>query len=141
MITLKTSVRIARPIDEVFTYVSDPTRFPAWNSAVRSVRRTSGSTYEMERDLPTGRVRNELEIVAADPPAEFAIRTTSGPTPFVYRYRFSNERSGDEASGRGRGAGTLLELDAEIRLPRLAGPAIKRGIEANFALLVREFGR
>ena len=130
MINLKTSVRIARPIDEVFAYVSDPTRFPAWNSAVRSVRATSGSTFEMERDLPTGRARNELEIVTLDPPAEFAIRTTSGPTPFVYRYRFSED-----------GAGTLLELDAEIQLPRIAGPAIRRGIEANLATLVREFGR
>jgi uncharacterized protein YndB with AHSA1/START domain len=129
MINLKTSVRIARPIDEVFAYVSDPTRFPAWNSAVRSVRETSPSTYAMERDLPTGRVHNDLEVVALDPPAEFAIRTTSGPTPFFYRYRFSRE-----------GAGTLLELDAEIRLPRIAAPAIKRGLEANLATLVREFG-
>ena len=129
MINLKTSVRIARPIDEVFAYVSDPTRFPAWNSAVRSVRQTSGTTYEMERDLPTGRAHNELEIVTRYPPAEFAIRTTSGPTPFLYRYRFSEEP-----------AGTLIEFDAEIQLPRLAGPLIKRGIEANLATLVREFG-
>jgi uncharacterized protein YndB with AHSA1/START domain len=130
MINLKTSVHIGRPIEEVFAYVSDPTRFPAWNSAVRSMRQISGSTYEMERDLPTGRARNELEIVVVDPPAECAIRTTSGPTPFLYRYRFSED-----------GAGTRVELDAEIRLPRLAGPAIKRGIEANLALLVREFAR
>jgi carbon monoxide dehydrogenase subunit G len=126
MINLKTSVRIARPIDEVFAYVSDPTRFPVWNSAVRSVRKT-GSTYVMERDLPTGRVRNELAIVTLDPPAEFAIRTTSGPTPFLYRYRFSED-----------GAGTLLAFEAEIQLPRIAGPAIRRGIEANLATLVRE---
>jgi carbon monoxide dehydrogenase subunit G len=127
MISLKTSVRIERPIEEAFAYVSDPLRFPAWNSAVRSVRQTSSSTYEMERDLPTGRACNELEIVVLDPPAEFAIRTTSGPTPFVYRYRLSED-----------GAGTLLAFDAEIQLPRIAGPAIRRGIEANLATLVRE---
>lgn len=129
MINLKTSVRIARPIDDVFAYVSDPRRFPEWNSAVRAVR-GSGSTYVMERDLPTGPAVNELEIVTLDPPAEFAIRTTSGPTPFLYRYRFSEES-----------AGTLLEFDAEIQLPRIAGPAIRRGIEANLATLVRQFGR
>jgi uncharacterized protein YndB with AHSA1/START domain len=130
MINLKTSVRIARPIADVFAYVSDPTRFPAWNSAVRSVRQTSGSTYEMERDLPTGRAHNELEVVTLDPPAEFAIRTTSGPTPFLYRYRFSEDEGG-----------TLLEFEGEIHLPRIAGPMIKRGIEANLATLVREFGQ
>jgi uncharacterized protein YndB with AHSA1/START domain len=130
MITLTAGVRIARPIDEVFAHVSDLTRFPAWNSAVRSIRHTSGSTYAMERDLPTGRAHNELEVVAVDPPAELVIRTTSGPTPFLYRYRFSSA-----------GAGTLLELDAEIGLPRIAAPAIRRGIEANLAMLVREFRR
>jgi uncharacterized protein YndB with AHSA1/START domain len=128
MINLKTSVRIPRPIDEVFAYVSDPTRFPVWNSAVRAVRQT-GSTYVMERDLPTGPAVNELEIVTLERPAEFAIRTTSGPTPFLYRYRFSED-----------GAGTRLDFEAEIQMPRLAGPLIKRGIEANLATLVREFG-
>ena len=127
MINLKTSVRIERPIEEAFAYVSDPLRFPAWNSAVRSVRQTSSSTFEMERDLPTGRAHNPLEIVVLDPPAEFVIRTTSGPTPFLYRYRFSED-----------GAGTRLGFEAEIQMPRLAGPLIKRGIEANLATLVRE---
>ena len=134
MINLKTSVRIARPIADVFAYVSDPRRFPAWNSAVRAVRETSppgavGSTYAMERDLPTGRAHNDLEIVALDPPAEFAIRTTSGPTPFLYRYRFSAD-----------GAATVVELDGEIEVPRLLAPGLRRGIAANLATLVREFG-
>jgi uncharacterized protein YndB with AHSA1/START domain len=129
MINLKTSVRVPRPIEDVFAYVSNPTRFPEWNSAVREVR-GSGSTYVMERDLPTGRAVNELEIVTLDPPAEFAIRTTTGPTPFLYRYRFSEDAGG-----------TQLSFEAEIQLPRIAGPAIKRGIEANLATLVRQFGR
>jgi hypothetical protein len=30
----------------------------------------------MERELPTGRAVNELEIVASEPPHEFAIPTT-----------------------------------------------------------------
>src|SRR3954452_13895806 len=118
MINLKTSVRIARPIADVFAYVSDPTRFPVWNSAVRSVRQTSATTYEMERDLPTGRADNELEIVTLDPPAGIAIRTTSRPTPFLYRYRF-REHEGS----------TLLEFEGEIQLPPIAVPMINRGIE------------
>jgi uncharacterized protein YndB with AHSA1/START domain len=134
MINLNITVRIARPIEETFAYVSDLRRFPAWNSAVRVVRATSepgrvGSTYEMERDLPTGPARNALEIVALDPPAEFAIRTTSGPTPFLYRYRFTAE-----------GAETLLELEAQMDMPRLLAVGLRRGIEANLATLVRELG-
>lgn len=35
MIGFETSVRIERPIEEVFALVSDPLQFPLWNSAVR----------------------------------------------------------------------------------------------------------
>jgi uncharacterized protein YndB with AHSA1/START domain len=82
----ETSVRIERAIDEVFDYVSDPRNFPRWNSAVQAVSVTSGeggprSTYLMERELPGGPAENELEILDRDRPTEFAVRTTSGPTP------------------------------------------------------------
>jgi len=67
------------------------------------------STYLIERELPTGRAVNELEIVASEPPHEFAIRETAGPTPFLYRYRFSAE------NGK-----TVMRLDAQDELPRAA---------------------
>jgi uncharacterized protein YndB with AHSA1/START domain len=92
MIAFETDVRIDRRIEEVFAYVSDPLNLPRWNSAVEAVRKTSAgangvaSTYSMERKLPSGRAVNELEVVASQPPRKFAIRTTSGPTPFLYRY-------------------------------------------------------
>jgi uncharacterized protein YndB with AHSA1/START domain len=111
VITFETDVRINRPIEEVFAYVSDPRNFPHWNSAVQTVHKTSGyedemaATYFMERQLPTGRALNELEIITRQPSREFAIRTTSGPTPFVYRYRFTSE-DGE----------TLVQLDAEVEL-------------------------
>ena len=149
MIGFETSVSIARPIEDVFAFVSDPLHFPRWNAAVQSVRKTAGqaaevgSTYSMERELPSGRARNELEILAHERPSveilaherpsEFGIRTTSGPTPFVYRYRFS--------SGR---AGTLIQLDGSVELPPaasllapLAARAVKRGVDTNLAALKR----
>lgn len=137
MIRFQTSVRIERPIDEVFAYVSEPENFPRWNSAVRTVRKTSsgehpvGATYSMTRQLPSGQAENDLEITAYERPREFAIRTLSGPTPFAYRYAFSPS---DE--------GTLVELDAEVELPGavalvepLARRAVKRGVDDNFASL------
>jgi uncharacterized protein YndB with AHSA1/START domain len=137
VITFETDVRIDRPIEEVFSYVADPLNFPDWNSAVQAVRKTSagdngtGSTYVMERELPTGRAVNELEVVASERPTDFAIRATAGPTPFVYRYRFAADN--DE---------TVMQLDAEIELPgaaallpQLARRAVKKGVEDNFATL------
>jgi hypothetical protein len=45
----------------------------------------------MERDLPSGHAVNELEVTASESPREFAIRTTAGPTAFLYRYRLFAE--------------------------------------------------
>jgi uncharacterized protein YndB with AHSA1/START domain len=143
MTEFETSVLIERPIEEVFAFVSDPLQFPRWNSAVLSTRRTSGTsnevgaTYLMERELPTGRARNELEVIALTQPTEFAIRTTSGPTPFVYRYGFRDE-----------GGATLVRLAAGVELggaaallPPLAARAVRRGVDANFAALRRTLER
>jgi uncharacterized protein YndB with AHSA1/START domain len=136
VITFETEVRIEQPIEEVFAYVSDPLNFPRWNSAVEAVRQTShredgvSSTFVMERELPSGRAVNQLEVVATEPPREFAVRATTGPTPFHYRYRFSS-----------RNGGTILQLAAEVDLGRAAflGPVVRRavrsGVDANLATL------
>jgi uncharacterized protein YndB with AHSA1/START domain len=137
VIAFETDVRIDRRIEHVFAYVSDPLNLPRWNSAVQAVRRTSAdqnggaSTYMMERELPTGRAVNELEVVASEPPREFAIRTTAGPTPFLYRYQLSVE-NGE----------TVVKLEAEVELPRaaaflpqLAGRLVKKGVNDNLATL------
>ncbi len=139
MISLKTRVRIGRPIEHVFAFVSDPIQLPQWNSAVQAVRGTSGetdepgSTYSMERELPTGRVENQLEVFARERPSEFGIRTTSGPTPFIYRYLFAAD-----------GPDTVVHLEAKVELPGVAamlGPlaarGVKQGVDANFAALKR----
>jgi len=139
VISFETSVRVQRPLEEVFDFVSDPLSFPRWNSAVQAVNNTSGvagevgSTYSMRRELPTDQVENELEVLVRERPSEFAIRTTSGPTPFHYRYRFAPD-----------GAGTVVHLDASVELPGVAGRlgplaarAVRRGVDANFAVLKR----
>jgi uncharacterized protein YndB with AHSA1/START domain len=139
MTAFKTSVRITRPIEAVFAYVSDPLNFPHWNSAVRAVRKTHGresevgSTYTMERDLPSGFVQNGLEIIALERPTEFGIRTTVGPTPFTYRYRFSAENGQTVVL-----LDAVVELDGALALlGPLAGRAVKHGVNDNFAELKR----
>jgi uncharacterized protein YndB with AHSA1/START domain len=131
VITFETSVRIKRPIEEVFSYVSDPLNFPRWNSAVEAVRNGADSTYSMERRLPSGRAVNQLEVVASQRPRAFAIRTTAGPTPFLYRYRFSAEEGE-----------TIVRLDAEVDLPGaaallppIARRLVKHGVDVNLATL------
>jgi hypothetical protein len=85
----------------------------------------------MNRELPTGPAINQLEVIASKPPREFTIRTTSGPTPFLYRYRF--------AAHNGE---TVVQLDAQVeldgvatRLPQLARRGVKKGVNDNLATL------
>ena len=139
MITFQTSVRVERPVEEVFAFVSDPLLFPRWNSAVQTVHGTSRargeprSTYSMQRHIPTGQVENDLEVFAREHNTEFGIRTTSGPTPFRYRYRFASD-----------GPDPVVHLDASVELPGatavlgpLAARGVKRGVDANLAALKR----
>jgi uncharacterized protein YndB with AHSA1/START domain len=139
VIAFETTARIKRPIEDVFSYVSDPLNLPRWNSAVQAVHRRSagakgvGSTYLMERQLPTGRAVDELEVVASAPPHTFAIRAPTGPTPFLYRYQFA------PANGE-----TVMTLEAEVELtgaatllPQLARRAIRKGVDDNLATLKR----
>ena len=137
MIAFQTSIGIERPLEEVFAYVSDPCNLPDWNTAVQSVHPTSlrssevGATYSMQRQLPTGHATNQLEIVACTRPHEFAIRTTTGPTPFRYHYRFAAENGH-----------TVVRLDAQLQLSGLAAftsplarRAVKHGVDDNLATL------
>jgi len=137
MIAFQTSIGIKRPAEEVFAYVCDPRNLPTWNSAVQAVRPTSyaisgvGSTFSMKRELPTGPAMNQLEVIASEAPREFTIRTTAGPTPFLYRYQFGAQ-NGE----------TVVQLDAQVeldgvatRLPQLARRAVKKGVDDNLATL------
>ena len=49
MISFETSVRIERPVEKVFAFVSDPLLFPQWNSAVQTVHADSGAAGELVR--------------------------------------------------------------------------------------------
>jgi uncharacterized protein YndB with AHSA1/START domain len=139
MIAFQTSIAIDRPLEQVFAYLSEPVNFPSWNSAVQGVRPTAagardvGSTYSMERRLPTGPAANELEIVACERPHEFALRTIDGPTPFLYRYRLV-----------AKGDRTVVRLDAQIELPavarlvpQIAARAVRQGVDDNLTALKR----
>ena len=139
MTTFSTSVRIRRPVEAVYAFVADPSQFPRWNSAVQAVDLISGewgrvgSRYSMQRRLPVGQVQNELEVFSREHGSEFGIRTTSGPTPFRYMYRFVAD-----------GVDTVIQLDAGVELSGIAsvlGPlaasAVRRGVDANLATLKR----
>jgi uncharacterized protein YndB with AHSA1/START domain len=136
-IRFETQVSIDRSVEEVFAYVAEPTNLPSWNSAVRFVRRASsvqgappGSQFSMTRELPSGTAVNELEVVENTPPRRFAIRTISGPTPFLYRYSFAPENGGAVI-----GLSAEVELGTSSLLAPLVARAVRRGVDSNLEML------
>ena len=137
MVRFTVEVVIARPVEAVFSFVVRAENGSMWNSAVREVRKTSegpvgvGTEYSMSRHLPQGRVENTLQVVEYEPNERYAIRVTSGPTPFFYRYTFEplgdRTRMSLSAEGALGGAADLLSPIASI--------AVKRGVQANFRTL------
>jgi uncharacterized protein YndB with AHSA1/START domain len=138
MIEIETGIRIERPIDGVFDYLSDPRHFPAWNSAVQSVRQTSvgpsgeaGATYAVERQLPSGHAVNELEIVTSRRPSELVMHTTSGPAPFRYRFQLAPDGGATDVRVE-----VQADLGAAGRLLRpVMSSLVRKGIDGNLEAL------
>ncbi|GIH05666.1 hypothetical protein Rhe02_37330 [Rhizocola hellebori] len=71
-------IEIARPPGEVFSYVTDPARFPQWQRDVVSVSR-SGSRFVTTRRI--GGVERVIvqQIDRSDPPHSWAASGVEGP--------------------------------------------------------------
>lgn len=101
---------------KVFDFVSDFNTMSQWYSAIQRVKRIHGSggvgtRYLVYRDLPGGRVENEVEISSMIDGKEVTFTSRRGPTPFIYRYLVESD-----------GAGTHLILNGTISGDGLTGP-------------------
>jgi carbon monoxide dehydrogenase subunit G len=129
MFTRTVSVRVARPIDEVFAFVSDARNRPSWDESVDSEELTSpepigvGSTVRTRMRSMGRDYEIDWEIAEHDPPAHQRIESTSGPLPTTLVYDLSGD--GESTSVRfsvtGRPTGLL----------RLMQPVIARSTQRN----------
>jgi hypothetical protein len=139
------SIEIDRPLDAVFEYVSDITNGSVWDSAVIKITKLSEgrakqcSTYRMVRKLPGGEAENILEMVELVPNHEIALKTTSGPTPFLHRYSFESISTGTRivlesellSEHLGRDVGGVASIPPDSMLE----PFVKRGVLSNLHIL------
>ncbi len=139
MIKFDVRIEIHRPVQDVFEFIAEGRNAPRWNSAVREVRQLSkgavgmGTQFWMERKLPRGIVENTYEITEYVPGERLSVKSTSGPTPFFYRYSFEPTSGGTWLSltGEGEVEGFLSALGP------LLSRAVKKGVEDNFHTLKR----
>jgi len=84
---IESSIVINRPIEDVWTYVSDFEKASVWNPATLEMRLTSegplqqGSSYVWVGQWLGRRIESNCEVTAFEPGREFAYKIVSGPFP------------------------------------------------------------
>lgn len=124
-------IEIARPLEDVFAYVTDPNRLPEWQKGTVQVLREDGSVplregerlHEVHRAM--GRdMRSTVEVAEIDPGRAFALKIVEGPLPLDGRWTFEPVGSGTRVHFTGEG---------DLRGPmRLAAPLVRRAVARQF---------
>ena len=114
------TIEIARTPDDVFSYLTDVSNLPAWQSGVKSATMRDGRIEE-SRSLLGRELHTTLEIVEQERPTLFTLRALDSPFPFSVRHEL--EPAGD---------GTRLTVTAEGDVPGIAASLIARRAEKQF---------
>jgi ribosome-associated toxin RatA of RatAB toxin-antitoxin module len=114
------SVEINRTPEDVFAYVTDPTRFPEWQDAVVSARVLDsdpikqGSKISLTRRMGKREQTMTSELTEYNPPRSYAFRVTDGPVRALGKGRFeplddgARTRFTFELDFEGHGIGKVL---------------------------------
>jgi uncharacterized protein YndB with AHSA1/START domain len=121
MAPITVSVEVARPPEEVFAYVTDPSHLPEWqDSVIRVERKGTGPASEGDRVGLTRRVGRSREIdmtaevTEVHPPTSWVVRGVDGPVRGVVRGTVDSLRDGQASrvtlvlDFEGHGFGKLL---------------------------------
>jgi uncharacterized protein YndB with AHSA1/START domain len=120
MAPLVHSVEINRRPEDVFAYVTDPTRFHEWQDAVVSATpQGSGPTQQGSRITLTRRMGKREQTMTSElteysPPQSYAFRVLDGPVRAFGKGRFQPVGEGDrtrftfELDFEGHGIGKVL---------------------------------
>lgn len=131
MIEFTVEIEIARPMEDVFAYVADPSKLASWQTNTVSVVQENdgplglGTRLREVHRAPGGRELESLvEVSEFEPPKLFALRMLEGPLPIDGRITLEpsgeSTRMSFHCSGRPSG------------LMRLASPLLARTIKRQF---------
>jgi carbon monoxide dehydrogenase subunit G len=140
MFRFEHSVEIAKPVHEVWEYLTNPEHVPEWQSSAVASHQVSdgplgvGARLEDERRFLGRRARSEVEVTEYEPERLFTLHGLSGPVRFTVRHRLAEQNGA-----------TRLDVEAEADpgsgIGRLARPMIERAaaheLKADFGRLKR----
>ncbi len=128
MIRIEESVEINRPVEEVFSYATNPENFPQWVGNVIEVRKDAsgplreGTSFTVEQKLLGRRFEAPFEVIAYEPNRRYAHRSTGGPVPVTMNFTYDEPVSSE---------GTRLTQRNEGEpggFFRLVGPVLERAL-------------
>jgi len=133
VLEFENTIRIDRPVDEVFAFLSDFENIPKWNYYVLEVRQLSegsigvGTTYHQVRKSD----QQDLRIIEFDPGHTVAVKTLPQSSPDL-EMRFTLYEEGITTRVRDE---WKLNTGRPAIFERLAGGRIKSAVAENLAKL------
>jgi uncharacterized protein YndB with AHSA1/START domain len=134
------SVEIARPADQVYAYMVDPTHLTEWQEGLVSVRQQGEASIAVGSRFVTvrrvgGRERTmTMEMVELNPPKSFRGRGVDGPVRGIVHGRV-------ESIGDGTRSRATIELDFEahgigiLLVPLVVRRQAKKELPSNMRML------
>jgi carbon monoxide dehydrogenase subunit G len=121
-------VEIARTPEEVFTYLTDVSNLPRWQSGVHRAELegepVTGARIRESRHMLGRELHTTLEIEECERPRLFALRALDSPVPFTVRHELEPNEAGTRLRVVGEG-------DTGV-LPGFAAGIVVRRAEKQF---------
>src|ERR671913_1916967 len=133
MLKFENTIRIDRPVDEVFAFLSDFENIPKWNYYVLEVRQLSespigvGTTYHQVRKTD----EQDFRIIEFEPNHTVAMKTLPQSSPDL-EMRFTLYEEGNTTRTRDE---WKLDTGRPALLEKLAGRRVKSAVAENLAKL------
>jgi uncharacterized protein YndB with AHSA1/START domain len=128
VIEVEHTLQIARPVDEVFAYLTDIERIPEWQASAEEVSvegdLAAGSRIREVRSMMGRRATSTMEVTEYEPPKRFSLRTVEGPITYTVEHALEAVDGGTRVTFTGRGETN--------RVPRLMLGTVRRTIQRQF---------
>jgi uncharacterized protein YndB with AHSA1/START domain len=138
METFTNTVKIDRPVEQVFSFLADLENVPRWNYAIEETRKATpgpvgvGTEYRQVRSLPR-RSEERLEVTELEPDRRLVVAGTLGPFPATVSYELDASGGGTRVVNEVR-----LEMRGPIRLVGgIAAARVKDAVARNLGELKR----
>ena len=142
MVALATSIDVGRPAEEVFAYVTDPTRFGEWQANVTGGHmegtgpQQPGARCSTTRRIGFAERDVTSEVTHADPPRRWGVRGVDGPIRAIVDVAV-------EPIDEGRGSRVTISIDfqghgiGKLLVPLAIRPQARKEMPANLERLKR----